>query len=39
MQDLWDTTKRLNLWIMDIEEGKEAKSKGIKKVFYLFNII
>jgi hypothetical protein len=29
MQDIWDTMKRPNLWIMDIEEGEEIQTKGI----------
>jgi chromosome segregation ATPase len=24
MQNLWDTTKRLNLWIMGIKEGRDT---------------
>jgi hypothetical protein len=30
MQDIWDTMKRPNLWIMDIEKGEEIQTKGIK---------
>jgi hypothetical protein len=33
MQDIWDTIKRPNLWIMEIEEGEEVKVKGIENIF------
>jgi hypothetical protein len=28
-QDIWDTMKRPNLWIMGIEEVEEIQTKGI----------
>jgi hypothetical protein len=28
MQDIWDTMKRPNLWIMGVEEGEEIQTKG-----------
>jgi hypothetical protein len=33
MHDIWDTMKRPNLWIMDVEEGEEVQTKGINKQF------
>jgi hypothetical protein len=31
MQDLWDTIKRLHLWIIGIE-GKKVQAKGIQNI-------
>jgi hypothetical protein len=33
MQDLWDTIKRLNPWIMDTEGGEEVETKVIENIF------
>jgi hypothetical protein len=33
MQDLSDSIKRPNLWIMGIKEGKEVQAKGIHNIF------
>jgi hypothetical protein len=27
MQDIWDTKKRPNLWIMGVEEGEKIQTK------------
>jgi hypothetical protein len=33
MQDSWDTMKRLNLWIMGVEEREEIQTKDIDNLF------
>jgi hypothetical protein len=33
MQELTDSIKRLNLRIMDIEEGEEVQAKGMHNIF------
>jgi hypothetical protein len=33
IQDVWDTIKRTNLWIIGIEEGEEIQIKGIANLF------
>jgi hypothetical protein len=33
MQDIWDTTKRQNLWIIGIEEGEEIQTNAIDNLF------
>jgi hypothetical protein len=29
MQDIWETIKRWNLWVMGVEEGEEVQTKGM----------
>jgi hypothetical protein len=33
MQDLWDTMKRPNLWILGVEEGQKIQTKDIDNLF------
>jgi hypothetical protein len=33
IQDIWDTIKRPNLWIIGIKEGEETQNKGINDLF------
>jgi hypothetical protein len=33
MQHIWDTMKRLNLWIIGMEEEEEIQTKGIDNLF------
>ena len=33
MQEIWDTMKRPNLRIIEIEEGKELQLKGTENIF------
>jgi hypothetical protein len=33
MQDVWDTVKKPNLWIMGTEEGEQTQTKDIDNLF------